>query len=222
VCVSHGIAPVFIAGAKEAMDQLTIGTDDSSDIGALIDFEQSSIIERQVADAVARGATIRRGGNRVTIDGGDYYEPTLLTGIDHSVDVMRTETFGPVLAVMEVADEATALQLADESRCGLHGSVWSGDKRRTARFAKQMDTGMVAVNDHMINGFIPGVPVGGIKDSGFGYESGPEGLRAFCHATSITSPRPIATSRILLAWRWMPRRLGRRYWKMLARVLFRW
>jgi acyl-CoA reductase-like NAD-dependent aldehyde dehydrogenase len=220
--VSQRIAAEFIAAAEKAMDQLTIGTDDSSDIGPLIDPEQPGIIERQVADAVARGATIRRGGKRVTIDGGNYYEPTLLTGVDHSMDVMRTETFGPVLAIMEVADEVSALQLADESRYGLHGSVWSSDKRRAARLAGQMDTGTVAVNDHLINAFIPGVPVGGIKDSGFGFEAGPEGLRAFCHAKSITSPRFIATTRMLLGWRWMPRRMGPRYWKNLARALFRW
>jgi hypothetical protein len=85
-----------------------------------------------------------------------------------------------------------------------------------------VDTGTVAVNDHLINAFIPGVPVGGIKDSGFGLQLGPEGLRAFCHAKSITSPRFIATTRMLLGCRWMPRRVGPRYWKTLAKALFRW
>ena len=222
VYVSRRVASEFISAAEEAIDQLSIGSDDSRDIGPLIDPEQPGIIERQVDDAVAKGATVRRGGTRIKIGGGEYYQPTLLIGVDHSMEVMQTETFGPVLAVMEVPDEATALRLADDSGYGLHGSVWSGDKRRAARLAAQADTGTVAVNDHLINAFIPGVPVGGIKDSGFGLQLGPEGLRAFCHAKSITLPRLIATTRLLLGWRWMPRRVGPRYWKALARALFRW
>ena len=222
VYLSQRIASEFIAAAEDAIDQLTIGTDDASDIGPLVDPRQPGIIERQVADAVAKGAAIRRGGKRMTIDGGDYFQPTLLTGVDHSMEVMQAETFGPVVAVMEVPDEATALRLADDSRYGLHGSVWSGDKRRAARLAGRMDTGTAAVNDHLINAFIPSVPAGGIKDSGFGLQMGPEGLRAFCHAKSITSPRLIATTRLLQGGRWMPRRVGPRYRKALARVLFRW
>jgi acyl-CoA reductase-like NAD-dependent aldehyde dehydrogenase len=222
VYVSRRIASDFIAAAEEAIDQLTIGTDDARDIGPLIDPRQASIIEYQVADAVAKGAVIRRGGKRVKIDGGDYFQPTLLTGVDHSMEIMRTETFGPILAVMEVQDEASGLRLADDCRYGLHGSVWSADKERAAVLGSRMDTGTVAVNDHMINVFIPSLPAGGIKDSGIGLQMGPEGLRSFCHAKSVTSPRLIATTRLLLGGRWMPRRVGPRYWKALAKALFRW
>jgi len=222
VYVSQRIAADFINAAEEAIDQLAIGTDDARDIGPLIDPQQAGIIERQVADAVAKGAVIRRGGNRLMIDGGEYFQPTLLTGVDHSMEVMRTETFGPVVAIMEVTDEASALRLADDCRYGLHGSVWSADKRRAAHLGSRMDSGTVAVNDHMINAFVPSIPSGGIKDSGFGLQLGPEGLRAFCHAKSITSPRLIATTRLLFGGRWMPRRVGPRYWRTLAKAMFRW
>lgn len=222
VYVPTSLYASFIETADEAMDQLTVGTGDASDIGPITDLRQVDIIERQVADAVAKGAKVLRGGERVAVNGGTYYQPTLLTGVDHSMEIMQAETFGPVLAVMEVPNEATALQLANESSYGLHGSVWSRNKRRAARMASQLDTGNVAINDHLINTFIPGIPFGGIKDSGIGSELGPEGIRAYCHPKGITSPRFIATTRILLGWRWMPRRVGPTYWKTLARTLYRW
>jgi acyl-CoA reductase-like NAD-dependent aldehyde dehydrogenase len=136
--------------------------------------------------------------------------------------VMQEETFGPVLPIMVVPDEATALRLANETGFGLHGSVWSKDKRRAAAVASGLETGTLAVNDHMINPFVPNLQFGGIKNSGFGRELGPEGIRAFCYAKSVTSPRWIATSKMLGGWQWMPRRVGTRYWKTLARTLFPW
>lgn len=212
----------FIQAAEHAMDQLSVGTGDTTDIGPITDLRQLDIIEQQVSDAVAKGATVRRGGEQVTIAGGVYYQPTLITDVDHSMEIMQAETFGPVLAVMEVPNEAMALKLANESSYGLHGSVWSRNKRRAASVASRLDTGAVAVNDHLINVFTPGIPFGGVKDSGIGSELGPEGIRAFCHPKGITSPRLISTSRILVGWQWMPRRVGPAYWKMLARTLYRW
>jgi acyl-CoA reductase-like NAD-dependent aldehyde dehydrogenase len=212
----------FMATAEREIDRLTVGTGDATDVGPLIDPQQLAIIEHQVADALAKGATVRRGGYRVEGLAGTYFAPTLIADVDHSMEVMQRETFGPILAVMQVRDEASALRLANDSAYGLHGSVWSRNKRRAARFAAMMETGTVAVNDHLINAFIPGIVFGGTKDSGFGTQLGPGGIHAFCYPKSMTSPKLIATSRLLFAGRWIPRRVGPRYWKALARALLRW
>jgi len=222
VYVPDSIYEPFLAEVDAAMGNVTAGTGDDRDVGAIIDPRQLGRIERQLADAVAKGAEIRWGGSRVDGTGGAFFEPTVVTNVDHSMDLMTEETFGPVLPIMAVPDEDTALQFANAGRFGLHGSVWSADKRRAARWASKVESGTVAVNDHLINPLIPDLPFGWIKDSGLGRELGPEGIREFCYLKSITSPTLIPTTRFLGGLRWMPRRFGARYWRMLAKALFRW
>ncbi len=222
VYVPEVIYRSFLAELELALNLVTAGSGDDRDVGAMIDPHQVDIIDDQIADAVAKGATVRRGGRRVTSSAGCFYEPTLLTDVDHSMRIMREETFGPVVAVMRVPDEETALRLANESSYGLHGSVWSKDKRRAAHWASRLHSGTAAVNDHMINPFIPGLGFGGVKDSGYGVELGPDGIRSFCYPQNISSPRWMSTSRLLLGFRWNPRRLGPRYWRNFARLLYRW
>jgi acyl-CoA reductase-like NAD-dependent aldehyde dehydrogenase len=136
--------------------------------------------------------------------------------------IVKEETFGPVIPVIRVRDEDAALRLANDTRFGLHGSVWSKDRRRAARFASQMKSGTVAVNDVGINFVVPTVSFGGIGESGYGSNFGEDGIRTtYCYAKSITMARlPFPTSRLLGAWH--PRKTGMRYWKTLAKVLFRW
>lgn len=222
VYVVEAVAQPFIEEMERAMDELTAGTGDRRDIGAIIDPNQLEIINSHVADALFKGATLRRGGHEVTSNSGCFFEPTLLTGVDHSMKVMTEETFGPVVAVMQVPDEETAIRLSNDSRYGLHGSVWSKDKRRAAAVASHLHTGTVAINDHMINLYVPALPFGGVKDSGYGVEAGPEGIRSFCYTQSFTSPRWMSTSRLLLGGRWNPRRFGPRYWRNFARIVYRW
>jgi acyl-CoA reductase-like NAD-dependent aldehyde dehydrogenase len=136
------------------------------------------------------------------------------------MDLMVDETFGPVVPVMRVPDEETALKLANDSRYGLHGSVWSKDKRRARRLASKMKTGSVAINDHLVNFFYPSIKLGGIGDSGYSGLMGDEGIKAFCVHRSITQARVKPTTKLMGAW--LPRRVGPRYWKFLARALFGW
>ena len=210
----------FLSHVEKEFDFVAAGTGDNKDIGPIIFEPQLGTIESHVADAVAKGATVRRGGKRSSTPAGTYYEPTLLTEVDHSMLVTRDETFGPVLPIARVADATEALQMVNDSSYGLHGSVWSKDRKRAERFASRMESGTVAINDVAVNFVVPTVSFAGIKDSGHGGVFGPDGLREFCYPKSITEPRlPWATTRLLGTW--FPRHRGVRYWRALANLLFR-
>lgn len=210
----------FTQKLEKAMKKLSVGTGDRSDIGPIITDEQIKIIEDHVQDATQKGARIVTGGARIDTEHATYYEPTMIADVDHSMDLMRDETFGPVVPVMRVPDEETALRLANDSRYGLHGSVWSKDKPRARRIASRMKTGSVAINDHLVNFFYPSIKLGGIGDSGYSGLMGDEGIKAFCVHRSITEARVKPTTKLMGAW--LPRKVGPRYWKLLSRVLFGW
>jgi len=210
----------FLTRVQKEFDNVKAGSSDARDIGPIIFEPQLGIIEAHVADALEKGATVLRGGKRANVPGGTYYEPTLLTNINHDMLVSREETFGPLLPIRRVADAAEALSMVNDSSYGLHGSVWSKDRKRAERFASRMESGTVAINDVAVNFVVPTVSFAGIKNSGHGGVFGPDGLQEFCYPKSITEPRlQWATTRLLGAW--FPRRRGLGYWKALANVLFR-
>ena len=210
----------FLAEVMAAMGLLNSGNGDNADIGPMIDPRQVDIIEAHVRDAVDKGASVVMGGNRFETRHAIYYEPTVVLDVNHSMDLMRDETFGPIVPIMRVPDEATALHLANDSRYGLHGSVWTKDKRRGERVASRMRTGTVAINDHLVNFFYPSIKLGGIGDSGLAGVMGEDGIRAFCVHKSITAARFRPTTKLMGSW--LPRKVGPRYWKALSRALFGW
>lgn len=154
-----------------------IGTNPEIDIGPLNNAEQLAIVEAQLADARARGAQILTGGQRLPDSPGYFYEPTVLTGVDHRCAIMREETFGPVLPIMGVADDAEAIRLANDSPYGLTASIWSRDRRAAQRMALQLRAGTVTINDCVYTHAICQTPWGGRAQSGFGRTHGVEGLR---------------------------------------------
>jgi len=211
----------FLDHLSAAFDGVSPGSGDGKDIGPMISPRQIEVVESHVADALAKGAKVLKGGHRVDRKGGVFFEPTLLVDVDHSMLVMQEETFGPVLAIMAVRDEETALAAANDCGYGLHGSVWTTDDKRGARFASQMRTGTVAVNDVAVNFITPNLAFGGVGESGIGSNFGPDGIKSYCYPKSITSSRlRWPTTRLLGAW--YPRRRPMAYWKALAKVLFRW
>lgn len=220
VYVVEDIYDEFMKEAAKAIGRLAVATGDRRDIGPLISPPQIDLIERHLADAVDKGARVVSGGSRIETEHGIYFEPTLVENVDHSMLLMQQETFGPIVPVMKVGDEEEAIIRANDSVYGLHGSVWTKNKRRGRRVASRMKTGTVAVNDHVINFFYPSIKLGGIGDSGFGGQLGEEGIKSFTVHRSITSARFAPTTKLLGAW--LPRRVGPRYWKGLARVLFGW
>ena len=160
-----------------------------SDIGAIFWDRQLEIIDAHVRDAVEKGARARVGGRRNPNLAGLYYEPTVLTDVTHDMDVMRHETFGPIVAIMRVEDEEEALARANDSRYGLNGNVWTRDKEKGFRIAERMETGGVCVNDMALTYGVPEAPFGGVKESGVGQVNGETGLRGYCHAHPILVDR---------------------------------
>jgi acyl-CoA reductase-like NAD-dependent aldehyde dehydrogenase len=175
---------------------LQIRQDDSGDgdIGSMTFAPQVDIVERHVADAVAKGARVLTGGRRRDRP-GLWYEPTVLVDVDHSMDIMVEETFGPVLPIMGVRDDEEALALANDSRYGLNSSVWSGDLDGARALAARVQAGNVCINDCIVSYAVTGLPFGGVKESGIGRVHGPEGLREFCNLKAVLGQRRVSPPR---------------------------
>lgn len=190
IYVERGAYEPFVGKLVEKVTGLEQGPDGAeygSDVGAMTSPNQTAIVEDQVEDAVRDGATTLTGGSRRSGE-GDYYEPTVLVNVDHSMRVMRDETFGPVVGVMPVADEDEAVQLANDTRYGLSATVF-GPRRRAEAVARRIECGAVNVNDVLFNALTPGIPMGGWKDSGIGWRNGGAGIRKYCRSEAIVTAR---------------------------------
>jgi succinate-semialdehyde dehydrogenase/glutarate-semialdehyde dehydrogenase len=137
---------------------------------------QRLIVEEHVADAVARGARVLTGG-RAAEGPGYFYPPTVLAGVDHTMRIMREETFGPVLPIMAVPSVDEAVRLANESAYGLTASAWTRDRDLARRLERELQAGVVTVNDCVYSYGEPSAPWGGVKESGLGRTHGVHGLR---------------------------------------------
>jgi succinate-semialdehyde dehydrogenase/glutarate-semialdehyde dehydrogenase len=179
----------FVAKVVEGAKQLRQSGRGESDIGAIFWDRQLDIIESHVRDAVEKGAEIRVGGRRNPSLRGLYFEPTVVTGVTHEMDLMTRETFGPIVSIMRVADEAEALRLANDSDYGLNGNVWTKDTEKGFRIAQQMDTGGVCINDMALTYGVPEAPFGGVKESGVGQVNGKAGIRGYCHEHPMIADR---------------------------------
>ncbi|HEX5609321.1 MAG TPA: aldehyde dehydrogenase family protein [Solirubrobacterales bacterium] len=180
----------FVAKLTAEVGKLRQGSDDArdpKDVGAMTSPNQTAIVEDHVTDALASGAKALTGGKRVE-GPGDYYEPTVLVDVDHSMKVMKDETFGPVVGVMKVRDSEEALRLANDSRYGLSGSVF-GEKERAEKVARRVECGAINVNDVLVNYFASDVPMGGWKQSGIGFRHGEPGIKKYCRTESLVITR---------------------------------
>jgi acyl-CoA reductase-like NAD-dependent aldehyde dehydrogenase len=180
----------FLNKLTREVSQLRQGSDDATDpkdVGAMTSPNQTAIVEDHVADALASGARALVGGKRVE-GPGDYFEPTVLVDVDHSMKVMRDETFGPVVGVMKVSDAEEALRLANDSRYGLSGSVF-GERERAEQVARRVECGAINVNDVLVNYFATEVPMGGWKESGIGTRHGEGGIKKYCRSESLVITR---------------------------------
>jgi acyl-CoA reductase-like NAD-dependent aldehyde dehydrogenase len=162
----------------------------SVDVGAMTNPPQVDIVSRHVEAARQAGATVVVGGHARAGEGrGQFYEPTLLTDVDHSMSAMTEETFGPTLPVMKVADVEEALRLANDSPYGLGASVWGKDVGRAEAVARRVEAGAVCVNDAQLNYLVLELPMGGWKASGLGTRHGAGGIRKYTRQQSLLVTR---------------------------------
>lgn len=148
--------------------QLGAPSEKTTDVGPVIDEMQLSVIDAQVNQAREMGAEILTGGNRKDELGGFFYPPTVLTNVNHTMDIMTKETFGPVMPIMVVETEDEAVARANDSEYGLCASVWAGGLSRAEAVARDLQVGTVIINDCLVSHAMPQVPWGGLKKSGFG------------------------------------------------------
>jgi succinate-semialdehyde dehydrogenase/glutarate-semialdehyde dehydrogenase len=178
-CYVHSaIYSSFLARCLDKISNLKVGDGSlpDTDLGPLISFKQLQIVDRQVEEARMLGAIIHAGGSPMTQLGSNFYAPTLITDVDHSMSLMSDETFGPVLPVMCFGTDDEAVTLANDSAFGLAASVW-GRTSHATQVARRIAAGAVLVND-LISGFaVSAAPHGGIKHSGIGRTHGVLGMQ---------------------------------------------
>ncbi|WP_370894350.1 aldehyde dehydrogenase family protein [Janibacter sp. GXQ6167] len=185
IYVQDGIYDVFVpalvAGAQ-AIKQV-VDADGDGDIGGMVTEAQVRVVAEHIADAKAKGATVRTGADW---DGSNpLIPPMVITDIPGDALIASAETFGPVLPVYRFTTEAEAIERANASDFGLTGSVWSKDLDRATRVARALRVGGVSINNVMATEATPALPFGGVGNSGMGRYKGVAGLRAFAHAKSM-------------------------------------
>ena len=149
---------------------------DDTYIGAITRAPQLDVLEAQVEDAIARGAAVLTGGER-RIGEGNWFEPTVLVHVDHTMEVMREESFGPVIGIQKVRDDAEAVHWMNDTRYGLTAGVYTPDEERARRILAQVDAGSVYWN--CCDRVSPRLPWSGVGDSGVGLTLSTYGIQAF-------------------------------------------
>ncbi len=190
VYVEEPVYDEFVAKVTEKARKLRQGSGGmgSTDVGSMTFPPQVDIVERHVEDAKAKGAKVLVGGQRGK-GKGYWFEPTILVDVDHSMQCMTEETFGPTLPIMKVRDSEEAIRLANDSEYGLGASVFGKDISRAEEVARRLESGAVCVNDALVNYTAMELPMGGAKASGLGTRHGAGGIRKYCQQQSMLVTR---------------------------------
>lgn len=194
--VHESIAPQFIDLVVKETRALRQGkpTAEGVDVGAMSNEKQLKIVESHVGEAVEKGAQVLTGGRRVNDSGGWFHQPTVVTNVDHSMELMTEETFGPVLPIMTFKTDDEAVRLANDSIYGLTASVFTSDISRGRALAERIDAGTVMVNEVVYTHAVAQTPWGGVKKSGYGRTHGRPGL------LELVTPQHIHTNGVP----WLP------------------
>jgi betaine-aldehyde dehydrogenase len=178
----------FVARVVELAAGLRVGTGPNADVGPLVTDAQVGVVERQVREALMGGARALTGGRRAE-EGSRLYLPTVLVDVGPSMAVVCEESFGPLLPIIVAEDEEDAVRRANASGYGLFASVWTGDRARGLSVARRLRAGGVSVNDVLSHYAVPGLPMGGTGQSGFGRRHGIEALDEMSRTRSLLVDR---------------------------------
>ncbi len=178
IYVHERVHDAFVEAFVEQVRGFVVGdpADPKTYIGPLARAPQIGVLEAQLADALARGATLRAGGKRIDRR-GNWFSPTVLTEVNHTMELMREESFGPVIGIQKVAGDDAALARMNDSRYGLTAGVYTPDEVRARRILARVHSGSVYWN--CCDRVSPRLPWSGHGDSGIGLTLGVEGLRTF-------------------------------------------
>ncbi|MGH2537962.1 MAG: aldehyde dehydrogenase family protein [Candidatus Promineifilaceae bacterium] len=175
-----------VAEAQRQRAGYSPGRDCPFQLGPMSAERQRQLVAAHLEDALAKGARILTGGRFE----GPFLEPTVVVDVDHGMQLMREETFGPVMPIMAVKDAAEALRLANDSDYGLSGAVWSQDLGRARRIAEQLEVGAVSINDTLSHFAVPQLPFGGLKQSGNARTHSEQDVLQFSQTQALSSGRP--------------------------------
>lgn len=187
ILVHRSVLDEFGRRLAEKMAALTVGdgTADGVDVGPLVEEKAVTKVGELVDDAVSRGAEVLCGGTRV--DGpGYFYPPTVITGVARESELMTTEIFGPVAALIPFDTDDEAVELANDTEFGLVSFVMSENLDRALTMSERLQAGMVGINVGVVSN--PAAPFGGIKQSGLGREGGVTGIEEFLETKLVAIP----------------------------------
>ena len=186
IIVHQAVAEEFTRRLVANVKTLCMGEPSSmaNVIGPLINEKQLQNVHEQVIDAVEKGAELLTGGNFEDL----FYEPTVLSGVNQDMKIFREETFGPVAAVITVADMEEAIAVANDSEYGLSAGIITRNEQRGMEVARRLETGMAHINDSSVN-YEANAPFGGVKNSGLGRQNGKASVEAFSELRWITLER---------------------------------
>jgi acyl-CoA reductase-like NAD-dependent aldehyde dehydrogenase len=179
--VEEAIADAFVAHTGRLFEKL-----DATSVAPLANRAQFEIVSSHVENARTLGAAVVTGGRAGE---GLWYAPTILDRCSAQMDVVREETFGPVLAIVRIAGVSDAIAAINESRYGLGASIWTRDISRAKRLASRLDVGIANINSHAFSGAIPSLPWSGTRDTGFGVANSAYALPTFVRPRVVTVDR---------------------------------
>ncbi len=212
IYVMESVYDKFMELVRSEMQKLSVGAKADDSIGAITTTTQYAKITGHIEDARRKGAVIE-----TFVEADEHHiAPTLVSNVDHSMEIMTDETFGPELAVMKVSTVDEAVQLANSLHFGLSAYIFTKDERRAKRIARSLEYGTIAINDVVVQFGLASLPFGGRKHSGLGRLHGREGILAF------SQPQAVVASRIKIPMELWWYDLGSKTYSILKRFIRIW